>query len=280
MKKRVITALISLSIMIPVLLISDTIVFPIALSFCSMIAIWEMVLCIGLKNSFLVTWPMFVLGGVTPFAVRYLRDFSELRRFGWVAIIFCILYFLSVLTFRGHRYKLADVSTCFMTVLYIIIGFNALLILHDYQVGGKFIYFMPILCAWSTDIFAYFCGRLFGKHKLIPEVSPKKTVEGSIGGIIFCVLATLLYGWIINRITDGLNANYIVLILTGFLTSIIAQIGDLAMSVIKRIYGIKDYGKIFPGHGGMLDRFDSVLSVSIVFLVICSFFRLFEVTPI
>lgn len=277
MKKRTITALLSLCVLIPVLIFSDTLVFPLALAICSIIAIFEIVNCVGLKHAYLVTWPLFVIGGATPFAVRYLKDFSEIRRLAWIAAIFCILYFLSILTFRSNKYKLSDVSTCFMSVLYIIIGFNSILILYDYQNGGEYVYLATFICAWVTDIFAYICGRLFGKHKLLPEVSPKKTVEGSIGGIVFCILAILLYGVIINDITDGLHANYLVLLIAGFLTSIIAQIGDLSMSVIKRTYGIKDYGKIFPGHGGMLDRFDSVLAVSTVLLVICSFFRMFEV---
>jgi phosphatidate cytidylyltransferase len=135
----------------------------------------------------------------------------------------------------------------------------------------------PFICAWSTDVFAYFCGRLFGKHKLLPDVSPKKTIEGSVSGVIFCVLSLLLYGFIINRMSNAFNANYLVLILAGLLTSVVAQIGDLSMSLIKRFYGIKDYGRLFPGHGGVVDRFDSVLSVSMVLLALCSFFPLFEV---
>ena len=277
MKKRTITALVSLCIMIPVLIFSGTIVFPIAIALCSVIAIFEMVNCVGLKRAYLVTWPLYLIGALTPFAVRYLADFAEIRRCAWIAAICCILYFLSILTFQSNKYKLSDVSTCFMSVLYILIGFNAVLILRDNPNGGEYVYLATFICAWATDIFAYICGRLFGKHKLLPEVSPKKTVEGSIGGIIFCILAIMLYGAIINDLNDGLNANYLVFAAAGFLTSIIAQIGDLSMSVIKRSYGIKDYGKIFPGHGGMLDRFDSVLAVSTVLLVICSFFRLFEV---
>jgi phosphatidate cytidylyltransferase len=115
-----------------------------------------------------------------------------------------------------------------------------------------------------------------GKHKLIPDVSPKKTVEGSIGGIVFCMLAMVIFGLIVNAISD-FHANYLMLVVGGLLASIVSQIGDLCMSVIKRTYGIKDYGKLFPGHGGMLDRFDSVIAVSIVLAVFSSFFNFFEV---
>ena len=101
-------------------------------------------------------------------------------------------------------------------------------------------------------------------------------MEGSIGGIVFCVLAMVVYGAVINQVTD-LHANYVILIVGGLLASVVSQIGDLCMSVIKRTYGIKDYGKIFPGHGGMLDRFDSVIAVAVVLASFCSFFNFFEV---
>ena len=115
-----------------------------------------------------------------------------------------------------------------------------------------------------------------GRHKLIPDVSPKKTVEGSIGGIVFCMLAMLLFGVIVERAVPEIQANLWLFVVSGLVVSVVAQIGDLCMSVIKRSYGIKDYGKIFPGHGGVLDRFDSVLAVSVVLLVFTSFFNFFE----
>jgi phosphatidate cytidylyltransferase len=112
-----------------------------------------------------------------------------------------------------------------------------------------------------------------GKHKLIPDVSPKKTVEGSIGGIAFCILAMVIFGIVVEAVSSY-EANLIALAFAGLVISVVAQIGDLLMSVIKRTYGIKDYGKIFPGHGGILDRFDSILAVSIVLMVFTSFFDL------
>lgn len=153
-----------------------------------------------------------------------------------------------------------------------------MLFVHDHVDGGEYIYLIAFIGAWVTDIFAYFCGMLFGrggKHKLIPDVSPKKTVEGSIGGIVFCILSMILYGVIVSAIEPSLQPNIPVFAFAGLLISIVSQIGDLCMSLIKRTYGIKDYGKLFPGHGGMLDRFDSVLAVSSVLLVITSFFDFF-----
>ena len=120
---------------------------------------------------------------------------------------------------------------------------------------------------------------LLGKHKLIPDVSPKKTVEGSIGGIVFCILAFHAYALIVDNMFR-ISIAYWFLLLCGIMIPIIAQIGDLIMSVIKRHFGIKDYGKIFPGHGGMLDRFDSVLVVSLFVLAVIIFAKNFGLTYI
>jgi phosphatidate cytidylyltransferase len=106
-----------------------------------------------------------------------------------------------------------------------------------------------------TDTFAYFSGYLFGKHKLIPNVSPKKTIEGSIGGILGSTICCLIFGYIFKL-------DMALMIVMGIIGSIIAQIGDLFASSIKRYVGIKDYGNLIPGHGGVLDRFDSVILVA------------------
>ena len=116
----------------------------------------------------------------------------------------------------------------------------------------------PIAIPFLSDIFALFSGMLFGKHKLATSISPNKTVEGSIGGILGAAAGTLLYGLIISSIFS-LQANYLFLAIYGFLGSIVAQIGDLSFSYIKRVHKIKDYGNLMPGHGGVLDRFDSVI---------------------
>lgn len=120
---------------------------------------------------------------------------------------------------------------------------------------SPFIWLIYII-AFGTDTFAYFTGRFFGRHKLYPQVSPNKTVEGAIGGIIGCVIISLLY-------FDYLRINkYIYIIIFSVCASIFSMVGDLVASKIKREYGIKDFGNCLPGHGGILDRFDSVLFVA------------------
>ena len=128
-----------------------------------------------------------------------------------------------------------------------------------------------LVCAWGSDVFAYFTGRFFGKHKLIPEVSPKKTVEGAIGGIVCAGGLAMLYGLIVSSLTE-LTPNYLVLALCGVILAAFSQIGDLIASLLKREHGIKDYGRIFPGHGGVMDRFDSILAIATVLMAICLVF--------
>ena len=132
--------------------------------------------------------------------------------------------------------------------------------------NGVYVCLLSFIAPWVTDTFAYFCGRLFGKHKLIPSVSPNKTIEGSIGGIVFCAGACAAYGEIMGRMVDGLPRMWIFAVL-GLLISVVSQIGDLIFSLIKRRYDIKDYGFVFPGHGGVLDRFDSVIATAPLILI-------------
>ena len=126
--------------------------------------------------------------------------------------------------------------------------------------NGVYLLGMTILVSVITDIAAYFVGKGCGKHKLAPIISPKKTVEGSIGGTVFAVAILTLVAFILN-VTRILQVNYGMLIIYLVLASIVGQFGDLAMSSIKRIVGVKDYGNLLPGHGGILDRFDSLLFV-------------------
>ena len=278
MKTRIITAVVALCILAPVLIWSNTVLLPILLALCSVIALAEMFACVKMKDAMALSIPCHLLAAVFPFLIYVLRDQDEIRQIAMAAMMLAALYFFTVLTFSHGKYKPADVAICFFTAFYIIVGFNSIIALRVFEMGGKYVYLLCFICAWVTDTFAYFCGMLFGrggKHKLIPDVSPKKTVEGAIGGVVFCVLAMVVFGLIINNIKSGLRADYLPLVIGGLLASVVSQVGDLCMSVIKRNYGIKDYGKLFPGHGGVLDRFDSVLAVSIVLASFCSFFNFF-----
>ena len=274
MKKRIITAVVAFFVLLPVLIFSDTVVFPLGLAVCAVLAVWEMFACVGLKNAWIFTVPMYLVGAAFPFLIRYLPDL--VMPIALAAAVVWVLYAFTVLIFSHGKYPLEAVFVASLSLFYIFVGFNAILFIHDREPGGRYLYYICFIGAWITDIFAYFCGRAFGKHKLIPDVSPKKTIEGSVGGTLFCVIALVVFGIVVEAFVPEITANIAVFAVGGFLIAIVSQIGDLSMSLIKRRYGIKDYGFIFPGHGGVLDRFDSVISVSALLLVFSLFLSFFE----
>lgn len=276
MKQRIITAVVAFFVLLPVLIFSDTFIFPLGLAVCAVLSVWEMFACVGLKNAWLFTAPMYVLGAAFPFLIRYLPDRDLLAPIAICAAVVWTLYAFTVLIFSHGKSPLEAVFVASFSLFYIFIGFNAILFIHDCEPGGKYLYYICFLGAWITDIFAYFCGRAFGKHKLIPDVSPKKTVEGSIGGTVFCILVMVIFGFVVEKLVPEISANLLIFAVAGVLIAIVSQIGDLSMSVIKRKYGVKDYGFIFPGHGGVLDRFDSVIAVSALLMVFSLFFNFFE----
>lgn len=275
MKQRIITGCALVAMLILVVIFADSFVLPVVLALCTAIAIHEMLSCIGLQKAYPISIP-FYLCAAFPILMRYVKDEVLFQNIGLVVLSLGILYLFTVLIFSHGKYTVQQICVAFMSILYIISGFTAIVSIYDRELGGEIIYLLIFIGAWVTDTFAYFCGMLFGrggKHKLIPDVSPKKTVEGSIGGIAFCILAMVIFGIVVEAVSSY-EANLIALAFAGLVISVVAQIGDLLMSVIKRTYGIKDYGKIFPGHGGILDRFDSILAVSIVLMLFTSFFDL------
>lgn len=281
MKQRIITAIVLLIIAIPVCIFSGTIVFPIAMAFIGFMGVYEMLGCMGTRKNLLITAPLYVAALVAPFVVRYTFNaqfaaslssgaaelYHKIRTYDGLLVAFLLyaLYLLGVWVFSYEKNQKVDMNKMLASVLvslYIIGATSSIVMVRD-SFGGEYYWYFIFIGAWITDTFAYFTGMLFGKHKLIPNVSPKKTVEGAIGGAVFCMIFFVGYGAIVNSFTPY-NISLGLIALAGILSALVSMIGDLSMSVIKRTYGIKDYGKIFPGHGGVLDRFDSILAVAIV----------------
>ncbi|MBO5845144.1 MAG: phosphatidate cytidylyltransferase [Clostridia bacterium] len=267
MKTRIITSIVAICVLLPALYFSDTVAFCIAIAAVSVIALFEMLRCIGFKNLY-ISLPLYLIAVAAPFVLRYMTDIGHFAIIAFVCGAFYLMYLFTLAVLSHGKVGFSDAATIFTTSLYIIASLNSILYVRDFGDVGQYVYILIFLGAWMTDIFAYFTGVFFGKHKLIPDVSPKKTVEGSIGGIIFCSLSYVAFG----LITDALfatDANLVFLAIGGVLISVISQIGDLIMSVIKRHYNLKDYGKLFPGHGGVIDRFDSVMAVSLGVAIMC-----------
>lgn len=266
MKTRIITALVAFAIFLPVVIFSATPFYGLAMAILAAVGCFEMLKCLGTLKIYPLSVPSLVISTLSPIMARtvYDLDIGINNTDVFIALILIyILWVFAVTVFWHKNVTVEQAAMTFMTTVYITLGFTAMVYVRDYDLfHGRWLYFVIFLGAWMTDIFAYFCGRAFGKHKLSPEISPKKTIEGSIGGVLFCILFVMLYGFVISRLTDY-EPNYALLAGCGAVSSIVSQIGDLAMSAIKRRYGIKDYGKVFPGHGGVLDRFDSCIAVAI-----------------
>jgi len=260
LKQRIVTGAILALVMIPVFFLSGTWIYVALMTILSAIGTWEMLGCVGERKNYWLSVPALVVAVATPLM-------SYFYRYGVIAtIVMCYLFFmLFVSVFTGDKVNTQSVSVVFTTTIYVVTCFVSLLRLRYISSGGEvvgqYVYLLVFIAAWVTDTFAYFTGVFFGKHKLIPKISPKKTVEGSVGGMIFCVVAFVIYGAVLKRIA-GFEPNYIGLCLVGLVMSVLSQLGDLLASAIKRSYGVKDYGKLFPGHGGILDRFDSILVLS------------------
>lgn len=168
-----------------------------------------------------------------------------------------LLFFKVIIT--EMKTNFVDIAITGFGIIYII-GFIMFIPLKYMSEHGKLLIWYLAISAWGTDTFAYLVGIKFGKHKLTP-ISPKKSIEGSIGGIVGSTLIAIIYTYFINKIC---NAGISYLEITGIavVLSVLSQIGDLAASSIKRYVDIKDFGKIIPGHGGMLDRIDSILFIA------------------
>lgn len=180
------------------------------------------------------------------------------------AVIFSILLHLAVTIAEHGKSAYTNVLSSAVLTLYITFSMGCLALTRAGY--GTAILIIIFVCAWSTDSGAYFVGRACGKRKLIPNVSPNKTVAGSVGGVIISIACCILYLIIYIKITGGSLWMWPVLVCGGAAiggaAGVLAQLGDLAASAIKRDTGVKDFGWIFPGHGGFMDRFDSVLYVA------------------
>jgi len=176
-----------------------------------------------------------------------------------LALSLIIIAAITLFRFSSELYY--DEGKLIFTVIYVSLPFGFALGLPKFY-DGTFTWevFLLFVLIWSSDSFAYFTGRLFGKHKMAPKISPKKTWEGFVGGVIF----TLVLGYFIEQKFPDLRGNWIIV---GFLVSVFAPIGDLVESQLKRTFGVKDSGNIIPGHGGVLDRLDSfIIAAPVVYL--------------
>jgi phosphatidate cytidylyltransferase len=275
MLKRIITAVVLILILLPILIFSWRLSFliPALVALMATVATFELLRCLGQQRDLFVSIPAYLIACGLPLGTIWAHRVSTYLAVCVAVLSVYLLYLYTVAVFRRGRMPFADLATAFVGVAYIAVSFASLALLRHQTANGGYLYLLVFFGAWVTDTFAYFTGRFFGRHKLNPEISPKKTVEGSIGGIVFCVASFIVFGVVMQKAWD-MKVNYVLLILAGVICSFVSQIGDLITSLIKREHDVKDFGRIFPGHGGVLDRFDSVLAISPILLILCNLTRL------
>lgn len=191
------------------------------------------------------------LAGYLGAILYYVSLLLGFERYGTMAILIALILIMFVYVFSYLKYNANQVMATFFGVVYVAVMLSFILLTRNLP-DGKFIVWLIFLCSWGCDTCAYCVGMLIGKHKMAPVLSPKKSIEGAVGGVVGAALLGVIYA----VATHGAMLEYAVICGVG---ALISMVGDLAASAIKRNQGIKDYGKLIPGHGGILDRFDSVI---------------------
>ena len=265
MKSRILVSVIGVPLILVVVLWAPIWVMAAFLTALSAIAAWELMQCVGARAhkalcAIAISGAAFSVG----FAYFKVYIYSEL------VVLYALLVF-SYAVFRGGEVKFQQVMAALFSMFIVPYSFATFLRLSAAGVHRGFL-LLPLLFSFGSDTFAFFAGRAFGRHKLAPKVSPHKTVEGAIGGLVGDALVGLAFAFVMNRFFDcGISYGGIALL--GLACSVAAQLGDLSFSLIKREFGIKDYGHIFLEHGGVLDRFDSVIFVAPVLGVVMGLLR-------
>lgn len=272
MKIRLITAAAIIAAGITILVVSGTIAYPIIIALISGISVFEILRVLGYDKKLPIAIPAYLIALALPasayFSIGGLVTYAALL--GAICYVY-LLYMLVLSVLSKGKLKLSRMATVFCTVTYVTLAYTAISAIRRLD-NGLLCLMTIFVSSWISDSFAFIVGKLIGKHKLIPEISPKKTVEGCIGGIVFATIAMLVFGLVIDVFFNPIVVNYTVLGLMGLVLSIISQVGDLVASIIKREEGVKDYGNILPGHGGITDRFDSVYTVAMLAFVVCAIF--------
>lgn len=264
MKQRIITGLCGVAIVLIWLALRGTVVFNIVMALALLLVMHEAMIATKVVKCV----PLFIVSAVYAVTVPFFQLFG-IYPTGVIITAAYILALIIIMLWQHGKVSLFQISFSFTVSTLIPYAVTSLAYINalDYSDGGFGVYegifylLLALSGAWIADTGAYFAGKFLGKHKLAPRISPKKTVEGSIGGVLAVVIFYLSVAlvWQLAFIKEGMHINYFALIFMAICVSISGMIGDLTFSCIKRDVNIKDFGKIMPGHGGLLDRIDSLV---------------------
>ena len=264
MKKRVLSAILIVAIFVPLLLIGGK-VFAVFMTVLATLGLYELIHIRESKKEFPFLMKIFAYVMVVFFSLSHFNSITFSYTMDYRVVAFIIFAFLSPMVFIHDykKYNLNDALFLIGSVLFIGLSFNLFIICRNYDI--MYIIYL-LLITTITDTFALFTGMLIGKHKLCPSVSPKKTIEGLLGGTIFGVfVATAFY---VTAINPSISLAFVIVVTT--ILSLVGQLGDLVFSSIKRYYDKKDFSNLIPEHGGILDRFDSLIFVVLAFIIFSS----------
>lgn len=263
LKTRVLTAIIGIPLIILILL-APAPVITVVVALASLIGLYEYFKTVGLLDKKFLCILGYIAALVISSGTINNVSVSLILVYAYVVVLF-----VTMLLSKGKVTTL-DICKLIFGLVYIPYFMSHITYIRNLEFGSIYVW-LVFLGAFMTDSAAYFVGVFLGKHKLCPKISPKKTIEGAVGGLLGGGLSFILFGYIINtffsQFLNGMSISYPLIFLLGILVSVVSQIGDLVASSIKRQHEIKDFGNIFPGHGGMLDRCDSIILVApMVFL--------------
>lgn len=231
----------------------------------SMLAVYELYKVLGIEKSI----PGFT--GYVAMIAYYVLIFTDKTQYTFMLIIVFLICLLAEYVFMFPKYKTEQISNALMCMLY-----GGVLLSYIYLIrngnNGAYTVWLIFLCSWASDTCAYVAGVAFGKHKMAPVLSPKKSVEGAVGGVIGAALLGAIYATIFSSHINLSVHPVIAFAIICAVGALISMVGDLAASAIKRNHDIKDYGKLIPGHGGIMDRFDSVIYVAPIIWMLLQIF--------
>ena len=257
MKTRVIAAVVLIPVLLLLALVAPEWLGALAMSFLLSIGTYEMLYRTGLvRHSRMILYAM-----AMAFAVSIWSYLGAMQAYLMLLLLVYLVLLFSEMMMDHVKVRIEMLGLCFLGGFIVPYLLSALIRILTMGIG-RYVILIPFTVAFASDGGAYFVGLKFGKHKLAPVVSPNKTIEGALGGIVAAMLAMLVYALVLDLIPGGFIVNYALALLYGLVGSVSGMFGDLCFSVIKRQTGIKDYGHLIPGHGGVLDRFDSLMTVA------------------
>lgn len=278
MLKRILVGVVFLPIVFVVLFVLPPIWTAIMVAFIASMASYELLRATGVAHHNRTYLYTSLCAALIPFGIY-------LTGSGWqvsyavpvalcMVLLMCALFMQAIIRFGGEDSIPMEHVMVGLFAGAIIPAFLSCLLQLRMMGNGKFLVLLPIISAFLTDSGAYFVGMFFGKHRGVTKVSPNKSLEGYIGGIVAGALFMLLYGVVLEKVV-GIVPSYLVMAVYGLVGSAVTELGDLSFSLIKRQFGVKDYGNLLPGHGGMMDRFDSMVFAAPAIWVMVSMFPAF-----